>query len=150
MAEVSCPARPAFPSAGRAPFFGAVMTNKARDRGATAVEVALLMPIVLILVMGIVDFGRLLNAKITLTQAAREGVRVVALNKSNPTGKAINAATGLDGVSASVIVSCPAGSAGTKSDELQTSYTFSFVTPVGDLVGMFGGGGFGSPVTLSA
>jgi Flp pilus assembly protein TadG len=109
------------------------------------------MPIVLILVMGVIDFGRLLNAKITLTQAAREGVRVVALNKPNPTDKAASAALpALSGVSATVLVSCPTGSAGTKSGELQTSYTFSFVTPVGDLVGMFGGGGFGSPVTLSA
>jgi len=126
------------------------MKNKARDRGATAVEVALLMPVVLFLVMGLIDFGRAVNAKITLSQAAREGVRVVALNKSDPTGRAVSAATGLKNVSATVVSSCPVGSAGTKNGELKASYTFDFITPVGGLAGMFGGGSFGSPITLSA
>lgn len=125
------------------------MTNKARDRGATAVEVALLMPILLMLVMGIVDFGRALHAQITLTQAAREGVRVAALKQSGASTRTQNAATGLSGVGVSV-TACPSSSGGSSSAEVQATYTFNFVTPVGGLAGMFGGGGFGSPITLSA
>ncbi len=53
--------------------------RKARDRGATAVEFALVLPLLLLLVFGIIDFGRALNAQITLTQAAREGARLEAL-----------------------------------------------------------------------
>jgi Flp pilus assembly protein TadG len=125
------------------------MKTDARDRGATAVEVALLMPILLILVMGIVDFGRALHAQITLTQAAREGVRVAALKQPGPATRTQNAATGLSGVGVSV-TACPSGSAGSASAEVQATYTFNFVTPIGGLAGMFGGGGFGSPITLSA
>ncbi|MFD9704934.1 TadE/TadG family type IV pilus assembly protein [Lentzea sp. NPDC059081] len=125
------------------------MKRDARDRGATAVEVALLMPILLVLVMGIVDFGRALHAQITLTQAAREGVRVAALKQSGAATRTQNAATGLSGVGVSV-TSCPAGSAGGASAEVKATYTFSFITPVGDLAGMLGGASFGSPITLSA
>lgn len=50
-----------------------------RERGAIAVEFALLLPILLLLLMGIVEFGRGYNTQITLTQAAREGVRVMAI-----------------------------------------------------------------------
>ncbi|MEU0882983.1 TadE/TadG family type IV pilus assembly protein [Lentzea sp. NPDC005914] len=125
------------------------MTVRARDRGATAVEVALLMPILLVLVMGIVDFGRALHAQITLTQAAREGVRVAALQQPNAAGRTQSAATGLSGVGVTV-TSCPTGSAGGSSAEVQATYTFEFITPIGALAGMFGGGGIGAPITLSA
>ena len=56
--------------------------SAARDRGAAAVEFALLLPVLLLLVFGIIDFGRALNAQITLTQAAREGARIAALRAS--------------------------------------------------------------------
>ena len=57
--------------------------RKAPDRGATAVEFALVLPLLLLLVFGIIDFGRALNAQITLTQAAREGARLEALGDSS-------------------------------------------------------------------
>lgn len=124
------------------------MTNEVRDRGATAVEVALLMPVLLILVMGIVDFGRALHAQITLTQAAREGVRVAALKQPNPAARTQNAATGLSGVGVAV-TACPSAPA-EASAEVEATYTFTFVTPVGGLAALFGGSGFGDPITLSA
>ena len=55
----------------------------APDRGAVAVEFALLLPLLLLIAFGIIDFGRALNAQITLTQAAREGARLAALNQPN-------------------------------------------------------------------
>jgi Flp pilus assembly protein TadG len=57
---------------------------KSRDeRGAVAVEFAILLPVLLLLVMGIVEFGRAYNSQISLTHAAREAVRVMALS-NNP------------------------------------------------------------------
>lgn len=44
--------------------------------GAAAVEFGLLLPLIVILLGGIIDFGLALNAQISLTQAAREGVRI--------------------------------------------------------------------------
>ncbi|HEX8864031.1 MAG TPA: TadE/TadG family type IV pilus assembly protein, partial [Lentzea sp.] len=113
------------------------------------VEVALLMPIVLFLMMGIIDFGRAVHAQITLTQAAREGARVAALKQPGVTTRTQNAATGLSGVGVSA-TSCPTGSAGSSSAEVTATYTFTFVTPIGGFAGFFGGGSFGDPVTLSA
>jgi Flp pilus assembly protein TadG len=125
---------------------------EARDRGSAAVEFALLLPVLLLLLFGIIDFGRALNAQITLTQAAREGARLAALGQSTATvtSRAQSAATGLSNVTVTVSSSCPAG-AGTGVDAVvQTSYSFSFVTPVGAIAGMFGTAGYGSNLTLTA
>ena len=49
------------------------------ERGAAAVELALVLPILILLLFGIVELGRGYNAKITLTHAAREGARALAV-----------------------------------------------------------------------
>jgi Flp pilus assembly protein TadG len=50
-----------------------------RDRGAAAVEFALLLPVLMLFIFGIIDFGRMVNAKITINEAAREGARAAAI-----------------------------------------------------------------------
>src|SRR5690349_8554855 len=50
------------------------------ERGAAAVELALVLPVLLMLVFGIIEFGRGYNTRITLTSAAREGARAMALS----------------------------------------------------------------------
>jgi Flp pilus assembly protein TadG len=47
------------------------------------VEFALLLPLVMLILIGIVEFGRAWQAKQTLTDAAREGARLAAV--ANPT-----------------------------------------------------------------
>ncbi len=49
------------------------------EGGAAMVEVAIVLPVLLLLVFGIIDFGRLYNTQVTLTHAAREGVRDYAI-----------------------------------------------------------------------
>ena len=119
-----------------------------RDRGAVAVELALLLPMLLLIVFGIIDFGRALNAQITLTQAAREGARLAALNQPNVVSRTQAAAVGLSPVSVTV-TSCPAGAAAGVNAIVQVSYTFTFLTPVGSIAKIFGGG-WGSTLTLTA
>jgi Flp pilus assembly protein TadG len=121
-----------------------------RERGATAVEFALLLPVLLLIVFGIIDFGRALNAQITLTQAAREGARLAALNQPNVISRTQAAAVGLSPVGVNVTTSCPPGAGQGVNATVVTTYSFSFVTPVGAIAGLFGGSGFGSPITLSA
>src|SRR5450631_4836494 len=58
----------------------------AHDRGAEAVEFALVVPIFLLLVFGIVDFGYMINHDTMINNASREGARTGAVN---PTGDAI-------------------------------------------------------------
>lgn len=52
-----------------------VLTGKMSEKGAAAVEFALVVPLLLLLVVGIFDFGRAYNVQITLTQAARAAAR---------------------------------------------------------------------------
>ncbi|GHH71864.1 TadE/TadG family type IV pilus assembly protein [Promicromonospora soli] len=55
------------------------LTRRHHERGAAAVEFALVLPILLLLVMGIVECGRAYHIQTALSGAAREGVRVMAL-----------------------------------------------------------------------
>jgi len=57
-----------------------------REHGAAAVEMALVLPVLLVIVFGIIDFGFLFNAQISLTQATREGVRVGAIGEATSVG----------------------------------------------------------------
>jgi Flp pilus assembly protein TadG len=50
------------------------------ERGAAAVEFALVLPVIILLLFGIIEFGRAWNVKQVLTDAAREGARVAAVN----------------------------------------------------------------------
>jgi Flp pilus assembly protein TadG len=58
------------------------------ERGAAAVEFALVVPILLLLLFGIIEFGRVYNAQIELSGAAREGVRVMAIQNSPTAARA--------------------------------------------------------------
>ena len=49
------------------------------ERGASAVEFGLIVPILLILVLGIIEFGHAFQVQGTLSSAAREGARAMAL-----------------------------------------------------------------------
>jgi len=49
------------------------------DRGAAAVEMAFVMPLLIAMIVGIIDFSRIFNGEIQLSQAAREGARIAAL-----------------------------------------------------------------------
>jgi Flp pilus assembly protein TadG len=53
------------------------------NRGQTLVELALLLPILVLLVFGILEFGRVFNETLVVTAAAREGARVAAVNSDN-------------------------------------------------------------------
>lgn len=57
-------------------------TRADKDAGAAAVEFALLLFPVLLLIMGLIQYGFVLNAKISVTHAAHEGARLDAVNPS--------------------------------------------------------------------
>jgi Flp pilus assembly protein TadG len=62
------------------------MSRHDGDRGAAAVELALVLPVLLLLVMGIIDFGMAYNRQISLSGGAREGARWLALHATDQTG----------------------------------------------------------------
>lgn len=58
------------------------MTTRARwrsERGAELIEMAIALPLLLLVVLGIVDFGFLFQRYLVLTNAAMEGARVAVL-----------------------------------------------------------------------
>jgi hypothetical protein len=59
-----------------------------RDDGQATVEFALLLPVLLVILLGILDFGRAVNYYNTLTELAAEGARAAAVN-INPDGTAV-------------------------------------------------------------
>ena len=61
------------------------MRTRLRDEhGASAVEFAFIVPLLLLLVLGIAEFGHAFQVQGTLSAAAREGARVMAL-QNDPT-----------------------------------------------------------------
>ncbi|WP_247046478.1 TadE/TadG family type IV pilus assembly protein [Arthrobacter rhizosphaerae] len=60
---------------------------KDSERGAAAVEFALVAPILVMLLLGIMEFGRAYNAQVSLTNAAREGVRVMAVSNNQASAR---------------------------------------------------------------
>ena len=92
---------------------GAEEANRS-DRGAAAVEFALVLPILLLLIGGIIDFGFAFNTQISLTHAAREGVRVEALGTGDAEEVALAAFTAVAATDATAEVTnaCDPGSDG--------------------------------------
>lgn len=104
------------------------------ERGAAAVEFALVVPLLLLLVVGIAEFGRAYNISTTLASAARTGARTMALENSASAARTATqgAATGLT-LSASQITitpsSCPSPSTGTTTlVTVSVTYPMTFVT----------------------
>lgn len=79
------------------------------DRGASAVELAIVLPVLLLVLGGIIDFGRAFTTQMAVTQAAREGARMVALNYSaGDVNSRVNAAAGTFAVTTTIVAGCPA------------------------------------------
>src|SRR5204863_9854746 len=105
--------------------------------GAAAVECALVLPLLLFVIFSLIDFGRMLNAQLTLTEAAREGARAAALGL-DANARVQAASTNLTGVT-DTVTTCPAGGSTTANATVTTNVTFTFITPVAALAPLFGG-----------
>ena len=111
------------------------MLQKLRgERGASAVEFGLIIPILLILVLGIVEFGHAFQVQGTLSAAAREGARAMALRNDQSQAKSAvrQAASALDPdiTDAQISISpaaCPAG-VSTTIVRLTIDYPMPFLT----------------------
>jgi Flp pilus assembly protein TadG len=62
------------------------------ERGQTMTEFALILPILVVLLFGIIQFGIIFNNYVTLTDAARAGARKAAVSRqsSDPVGDCVN------------------------------------------------------------
>jgi Flp pilus assembly protein TadG len=116
------------------------------DRGASAVEFAFIVPLLILLVVGIAEFGRAFQVDSTLNAAAREGVRTMALQNDQAATRAMvrSVASSLKPAitDAQITISpsaCPLNSTGSTNVTVTIAYPLPFFT-----------GFFGSGVTLHA
>lgn len=102
------------------------------ERGAAAVEFALLLPLLVMLLTGIIEFGLAYNAKLTLTHAAREGVRAEIVG-ADAVAAVQDAATSVDLLPADIeVVECDEDEVGERA-EVTTSTDFELDVLIVDL-----------------
>lgn len=74
------------------------MRRDPREEGQSLVEFALVLPVLLLLLMGIVDFGRVLSSYLVVSQTARDGVRYASVGGTNTAvGQAVQRDAGMLG-----------------------------------------------------
>jgi Flp pilus assembly protein TadG len=86
--------------------------NMSSRRGTASIEFALILPLLLFLVAGVVDYTMLMRAAIAVGDAARAGAQFGSLNTANSANvsgmqsAALNAAPDISGISASAAQVC--------------------------------------------
>jgi len=135
------------------------------ERGQGLVEFALAVPVLLVVVCGILEFGFIFTDQIMLNNAARDGARAGAI----PAGIAWTArssqATSAATTSSSGLISCPSSgspsytvtptygnpnnSAVATQVTVAITYKYTPITPLGSLVAAIGGS-VNASVTLSS
>jgi Flp pilus assembly protein TadG len=125
-------------------------TRLGDERGASAVEFAFIVPLLIMLVLGIAEFGHAFQVQGTLSAAAREGVRAMALRNDPADARAVvrEAASSLDPditdtqitirIVGGTSTTCPTTGAGNTAVRLTINYRMPFLTSF-----------FGSGVTLN-
>jgi TadE-like protein len=110
-----------------------------RDQGSAAVEFILVLPVLLLILFSIVDFGLMLHAKLQLAEAAREGVRAAALVGVDEGEQTINEVFGpmASDLEPYDIDGCDGATPG-QDASVTLTYHFEFVTPLAAIAG-FGG-----------
>ena len=121
-----------------------------REAGQTLVEFALILPIMLLLIFALVDFGRGFYTWLILTNGAREGARVGATQQDyNAIVTRIQEATGtLDQDRLTITLTNVQGPRG-EPIEVDLEYDFEFVTPIGGILNIVSGGNLEAP-TITA
>jgi len=135
------------------------------ERSQSMVEFALVAPLLLVLIMGIIDFGLGFGSYVQLKNAAREGARYAVVG--NPAGSYPADCTGSMTTSVighvciavndlnladlqSVSVQYPSGQASGNSVVVTAHYRYQLITPLGGLVTFFTGGSFPGELDMTA
>jgi len=136
------------------------MTRGGRERGAAMLEMALTLPLLLLVCVGILEFGRAYQTWQVLTNAAREGARVAVL--PGVTDSAVQSrvrtymtAGQLPNADAAGVVidrnqTLSIGVGNATASQVTVNYPFDFIMldPIARLA--TGTGGFGSTLSMAA
>ncbi|HZK18677.1 MAG TPA: TadE/TadG family type IV pilus assembly protein [Clostridia bacterium] len=111
------------------------MFNRLRkgQRGQSLVEFALVLPLLIILLMGIFEFGRIFSSYVMITNAAREGARnvVVGRDDSQVSADILNMAGALDVGNVTVVIN-PGGESRVRGSSVtvEVAGELEIITPV--------------------
>jgi len=127
-----------------------------RDGGQSLVEMAVVLPVLLLLVIGMVEFARAWMFQQLITNIAREGARLAVIPTSNQAMvqtriDQLLTAANINPASASVnLTICTGPNCTGQSDivQVQVPYAFTLIGPIANLV--CGGCGALSSITLSS
>lgn len=135
------------------------MTRRLKSqRGAELIEFALIFPLLLLVVLGIIDFGFLFQRYEVLTNATREGARMAVLSTSGYTNADVASrvcqylvtggvpTTGCPGTTPSNptvtvtngTITMPSGQPALQTKQVQLVYTHRFMF-IGPIIGIMGG-----------
>ncbi len=135
------------------------------DGGAAAVEMALVLPFLMVTLMGIIEFGRVLYSHQVITNAAREASRASATD-FEPYTDAANRLLGPAGIPSptascstspsigytsicETIVTISVGTTTAQAHQVTISYNIAYMTPLGALLEMVAGNeGWGEGITI--
>jgi Flp pilus assembly protein TadG len=130
------------------------------ERGAALLEVAMTLPILLLVAVGIFEFGRAYQTWQVLTNAAREGARIAVLPGTDDASvedrvqeyMAAGQLSAADDATVTITrdneIAIGAGTASASRVEVAYPYTFSVLQPVANLV--VAGSTAGEPITMTA
>ncbi len=111
------------------------------ERGAAAVEFALVLPVLLLILIGIIEFSFAFNTQLSLSQAAREGARQMALSNDSAAAatRARNAAGRLDPSTVTVTFSFSGGGSSCTVGKQVTATTSNTLQTVTGFISGFTG-----------
>ena len=136
-----------------------------RQGAQSLVEFAIIVPLFMIFVFGIIDFGFGLKAYISVTQATREGARYASIG--NPSGGPYTSCTAatpttvigkvcttMSGVKQSdiqsITVNCGPSCASGNTVSVASSYHYHYITPIKAIITFFSGGSMPDYLTVSS
>lgn len=120
-------------------------TRRRRQRGAAAVEFALILPLLLIMLLGIIDFGLYFFNDLQLTHVARDAARYLSVGKVAEANAAIAGATLVS--AGPPAVSINPGTTGNPATITVTA-TYRFLTPLPLIAGMGATKGINASVVM--
>lgn len=107
-----------------------------KEKGQSVVETAIILPVLLLILTGIIDFGMLLSDYMLIVNASREGARYAAVGYSDTRiEEIVGGLTGTLDSSKMTISVYPAESLRKKGDEVEVKicYDHSLFTPLVNL-----------------
>jgi Flp pilus assembly protein TadG len=110
------------------------------EKGQSLVEFALVVPILALLLFGIVDFGRIFHAYLTIDHAGREAARAASIGKDETTVKQVAFDSGAS-INLNTTGYVEVQNTGSSGSEAKITITYP-IAPITPIIGTFFSEGF--------